>query len=126
MKIYEADIYSGTEFVLEIPTIKVKDGETKTLGGFDVEFFYVSGHSVSSVVYRIRDLLFTGDAIGAGRLGDSPNDYARSILKTTILERFSHFESNLLIFPGHGPPSTLEVEKKFNPAFAKDSYSPED
>jgi glyoxylase-like metal-dependent hydrolase (beta-lactamase superfamily II) len=65
----------------------------------------------------VEDALFSGDAIGAGRLGDSPNAYASAILKSTILEKIAPLPDSTLIFPGHGPPTTLEAERIINPAF---------
>lgn len=117
LRIYEATIYSGSAMVLDFPATQVHEGESLNLGGFQIDIFNVSGHSQDSIVYKIEDSLFTGDAIGAGRLGDSPNAYARAILKSTILEKIAPLPDNLLIFPGHGPPSTLEAERRFNPAF---------
>lgn len=123
IKIYEAEIYAGVTMIGEFPCTQVEDGEEMNLAGFDVSVFNVSGHSQYSMVYRVEDALFTGDALGAGRLGDSPNAYARAILKSTILEKISGLDEHLLIFPGHGPPSTLAAEKMFNPAFTENTQS---
>jgi hydroxyacylglutathione hydrolase len=118
LRIYDAAIYSGAATVLDFPGTQVHDGETLDLSGFKVDVFNVSGHSKDSIVYKIEDALFTGDAIGAGRMGDSPNAYASAILKSTIQEKIAPLPDSLLIFPGHGPPTTMEAERKFNPAFA--------
>ena len=123
LKIYEAEIYAGVAMIEDFPCIQVHDGEQHKLAGFDVSVLNVSGHSKDSMVYRVEDVLFTGDALGAGRLGDSPNAYARAILKSTILEKFSGLDDHLLVFPGHGPPSTLAAEKMFNPAFIENTQS---
>ncbi len=117
LRIYDATIYSGAATVLDFPGSQVHDGDILDLSGFKADVFNVSGHSKDSIVYKIEDVLFTGDAIGAGRLGDSPNAYASAILKSTIQEKIAPLPDSLLIFPGHGPPTTLEAERKFNPAF---------
>ncbi len=118
LKIYDATIYSGANTVLDYPCTQIHDDETMELGGFHVTAYNISGHSQDSFVYKVEDALFSGDALGAGRLGDSPNAYAKAILKSTILEKIAPLSDNLLVFPGHGPPSTLEAERKFNPAFS--------
>ncbi len=123
LKIYKAEIYSGLTMIGDFPCTQVHDGEQLKLAGFEVSVLNVSGHSKDSMVYRVEDVLFTGDALGAGRLGDSPNAYARAILKSTILEKFSGLDDHLLVFPGHGPPSTLAAEKIFNPAFTENTQS---
>jgi glyoxylase-like metal-dependent hydrolase (beta-lactamase superfamily II) len=123
LKIYEAEVYSGLTMIGDFPCTQVHDGEQLKLAGFEVSVLNVSGHSKDSMVYRVEDVLFTGDALGAGRLGDSPNADARAILKSTILEKFSGLDDHLLVFPGHGPPSTLAAEKMFNPAFIENTQS---
>jgi len=125
LKIYEATIHSGASSVLDFPCFQVYDGDTINLTGFDITVFNISGHSEDSIVYKLEDALFTGDAFGAGLVGDSPNPYTVAILKSTILKKIAPLDDNLLIFPGHGPPSTLEAERKFNPGFTKNT-DPED
>ncbi len=117
LKIYNAEIFSGTASVMDLWCKQVRDGDRFTLGEFHVTVYNVSGHSKESVVFRVEDLLFTGDALGAGKIGDSPNPYARAILASTIHDKIEPLDDHLLILPGHGPPSTLEAEKKYNPAF---------
>ena len=117
LKIYKADIYSGAAALMDRWCLQVHDNDTFTLGDFKITVFNISGHSSENVVYRIEDMLFTGDALGAGTVGDSPNSYAREILASTIQDKIAPLEDHLIILPGHGPPSTLEAERKFNPVF---------
>jgi glyoxylase-like metal-dependent hydrolase (beta-lactamase superfamily II) len=119
LKIYNADIFSGAECILEHFCRQVRDGDSFMLGDFRITVYNVSGHSKESVVFRVEDCLFTGDALGAGKIGDSPNSYARAILNSTIHEKIEPLDDHLLIFPGHGPPTTLEAERRFNPAFSE-------
>ncbi|MEW5815453.1 MAG: MBL fold metallo-hydrolase [Spirochaetota bacterium] len=119
LKVYNARLYGGLPRILDFESVKLKEGDEPTLAGFKIQVIEIPGHSSDSLVYRIGDMLFTGDALGAGRIGDTPNGYAHSILLSTIKEKLLPLEENLLIFPGHGPPSTLKVEKLFNPAFEK-------
>ena len=116
-RIYDFTLYGGAKDVLDYPCRQIGDGEKIDLSGIEVTAYNVSGHSKDSMVYKIGDMLFSGDAVGAGRLGDSPNNYAKAILKHTITEKIGPMDPVTHIFPGHGPPSTLRVEKQFNPAF---------
>ena len=124
-KIYKADIYCGIDSLYNFQCQLINDGDTVTAGGFDIEVFQVMGHIQESMVYRInKNLLFTGDAIGAGRIGDSPNEYAKRILQQTIHDKILPLDDDIFIFPGHGPPTTLEIEKMYNPSLTH-SDSPE-
>lgn len=116
-RIYSASIYCGLSSLYDFPCSLVKDGQTFTVADFNIEVHQVMGHIQESMVYRINNnLLFTGDAIGAGRIGDSPNEYAKKVLETTIHDKILPLENDIFIFPGHGPPTTLEIEKKYNPS----------
>lgn len=114
-KIYQAKIYCGKDTLYENACNLVKDREIIELSGFPVEVFQVMGHSQESMVYKIDNLLFTGDALGAGKVGDSPNEYARRILMQTLKAKILPIDDEIFIFPGHGPPTTTKIEKMFNP-----------
>ena len=115
-KIYDAEVLCGA---MEIPSVgkvrMVEDGETFDDPEFPISCMLISGHSREAMVYKSRDILFTGDALGAGRLGDSPNPYAKAILLAMVREKLFPFKDSLIIFPGHGPPTCLKIEKDFNP-----------
>jgi glyoxylase-like metal-dependent hydrolase (beta-lactamase superfamily II) len=117
MKIYNAAIYSGSRSLYQFECCTVEDYQTIETSTFTIKVFQVMGHTQESMVYLINDhLLFSGDALGAGRVGDSPNRYARNLLLKNLREKILPLEQEIFIFPGHGPPTTLEIEKQFNPA----------
>ena len=79
-----------------------------------MECIEVPGHSSDSLVYRIGDKFFTGDVLKAGGIGGTPNRYAQALLIHAIETRLLVYPEGK-VFPGHGPPSTLEAERRFNP-----------
>lgn len=76
------------------------------------------GHSPGGVSFywEEKDVVLSGDALfkgGVGRTdipGSDRNDLRRS-LKNVLLE----LPDSTRVYPGHGPPSTIENEKKTNP-----------
>lgn len=114
MHIYNTEIYAGAPNVLEYKTRVVRNGELINIGGFNIEVIAVPGHSTDSVLYRTKQFLFTGDVISAGMLGSTPSPYSAMREIATIQNTIFPMHGNYVIFPGHGPPSTLEVERKFN------------
>lgn len=115
-KIYEADIYSFNPYVLDFPTIPIKDGDTFTCASdIKVEVMEVPGHSPDSLVYHIGGMIFTGDVLAAGRVGTTKNSFSRAILLRSISEKLFPLPDSTIVLPGHGPPSTLKAEKMFNP-----------
>lgn len=84
-------------------------------GSIQIDVIETPGHTEGGVCYRIGDALFTGDTLFAGSIGrtDLPGgDYATLV---TSLRKLAAIDSLLTIYPGHGPGSTLEHEKKYNP-----------
>ena len=128
-KIYNAQIYCGVEKLYDFGCVFIRDGQTIDFHDTKIKIYQVMGHTKESMVFRIDTMLFTGDALGAGKVGDSPNPYARRVLMKMIDDKLLPLEEDLFIFPGHGPPSTLKLEKLYNPmiseliAFRRESES---
>jgi glyoxylase-like metal-dependent hydrolase (beta-lactamase superfamily II) len=60
-------------------------------------------------------MLFTGDALSAGGTGKTRDGYARGLLLETIRRKLLPLGDETLLFPGHGPPSKIGIEKLYNP-----------
>ena len=116
-KIYESKLYANADSILDFESTRIGGGQTLNLSGIEVEVLSVPGHSNDSLVYKIGHFLFTGDVISAGRVGTTGTAYARELLIEELNEKLGKLKDNHLIFPGHGPPTTLEVERISNPAF---------
>jgi glyoxylase-like metal-dependent hydrolase (beta-lactamase superfamily II) len=84
------------------------------LAGFSVEVLETPGHSNDSVCYRHGRMLFSGDTLSAGKVGETSNPFERARLLASVRNRLLTLEDGAFLFPGHGPPSTLELEKRFN------------
>ena len=114
-KIYDADIYAYPPYVKELPAISVRDGDRFSVNDIDTEVIEVPGHSSDSLVFHVGGMVFTGDVLAAGRVGNTESSFSRALLLRSIREKLYSLPDSTLIFPGHGPPSTLKAEKMFNP-----------
>ena len=115
LKIYDADIYSKSKEIDGIKTVKVSGSMKFTISGFNVTVINAPGISPDSILYRIDNMLFTGDVLGAGRISKKLKNSRDSELHSYFAQQLLRMDDNTLIFPGHGPPSTMKVEKLFNP-----------
>lgn len=113
-KIYDTEIYSINPVIREFKTNTVQDGETISIGSFKVETISVPGHSADSAVFKIERLLFTGDALSAGLVGRTANIYAEANQMAALQSKILSLQGDYTILPGHGPPSTLGAERRFN------------
>jgi hydroxyacylglutathione hydrolase len=116
-RIYDFDIYANTESILGFPCKYVHGGEKFELSDITVKAIDVSGHSSDSLVFNIDHMLFTGDALGGGRVGATRSAFAKALLTKSIREKILTLDGDFLILPGHGAPSTVEAERSLNPVF---------
>jgi glyoxylase-like metal-dependent hydrolase (beta-lactamase superfamily II) len=117
LKIYEAEVFAGTSQVLGLSCRVVKDEERLAIAGFSVDAFSVPGHSSDSMIYKIDKLLFTGDTLHAGVPGRTLSPFNTRLLIERLQTKILPLEDDLVVLPGHGPPSTLGVERRYNLAF---------
>lgn len=113
-RIYQMKVIAINRVVQDIRTSRVKDGDIFSIGPFDIEVISVPGHSADSVVYRIGSMLFTGDALTSGLVGATDSAYGKKTLVNALRSRLFSLPGDYTVFPGHGPPSTLEAERRYN------------
>lgn len=113
-RIYDVDIYGVNHIILDHKTNIVKDGDVLNLGPFRVEVISVPGHSSDSAVYSIEHFLFTGDVLSAGLVGSTASSYGAAVQMTALRSKILSIQGNIVVLPGHGPPSCLEAERYFN------------
>jgi glyoxylase-like metal-dependent hydrolase (beta-lactamase superfamily II) len=114
LRIYNVEVFAVNHSILDNKTTVVKDGDKLFIGGFTVEVISIPGHSSDSVVYRVGDMLFTGDVLTAGLVGSTASAYGAATQMNNLRSRLLSLPGDYLVLPGHGPPSTLEAERRFN------------
>lgn len=91
------------------------DGDEISIGTMRFTVLHTPGHSPGSVCLRSENILFSGDTLflaSCGRTdfpGSSPSNMRKS------LNRLAAIKENLTVYPGHGPSTTLDYERKYNP-----------
>jgi len=113
-RIYNAEVLAVNQSIMDHKTVMVKDGDRVIIGGFSIEVISIPGHSSDSVVYKIGNLLFTGDVLTAGLVGSTASAYGAATQMNKLRSRLISLPGDYVVLPGHGPPSTLEAERRFN------------
>ena len=92
-----------------------KEGDVLNLAGVKLRVIHTPGHTPGSVCLVAEDAIFSGDTLFEGSCGrtDLPGGDWATILKS--LKRLAQMEGAFRVYPGHGPSTTLEDEKKWNP-----------
>ena len=98
----------------------VDDGDTRQLAGFSLKVFAIPGHSAGHVVYLIENneqpIVFVGDVIFSGSIGrhDFPDGNFKA-LRDGIHQKLFTLSDDTVLLPGHGPATTVGIEKRTNP-----------
>ena len=113
---------------LESKTTLVRDGEELPFGeDVRIRMLHTPGHTDGSSSYLFRSTVFTGDTLFAGSVGGAYGDastYA-DILNSVRSKLFTLPESTV-VMPGHGPPTTIALEKAHNPFFPHEEHDEHD
>jgi glyoxylase-like metal-dependent hydrolase (beta-lactamase superfamily II) len=96
----------------------ISDGEEIALGELRIKVLHTPGHSPGSITFHVEDKLFVGDLIFAGSIGrtDLPKGDFQTLIRSVETKIFTLPEETI-IYPGHGPETTVGQEKATNPFF---------
>lgn len=101
---------------------EMEHGQTATYGGISITALDASGHVSPARAYFSQDLsqpvCILGDCLFAGSMGgtSSPQNYQLAL--KTIRKSILPLPDNTILGPGHGPLTSLAMEKLHNPFLA--------
>jgi glyoxylase-like metal-dependent hydrolase (beta-lactamase superfamily II) len=92
------------------------EGDTLVLGRSEFRVLHTPGHTRGGITLVGCGYAFTGDTLFAGGVGrtDLPGGSMEDEI-ASIREKLFTLEEQTVVFPGHGPKTTIGVEKKTNP-----------
>jgi hydroxyacylglutathione hydrolase len=98
------------------PDVLLEGGETLELAGIEFGTMPVPGHSPGHVAYAADGALFSGDVLFAGSVGrtDLPGSSWETLL-ASIRSLIDTLAPETVVYPGHGPATTLGRELATNP-----------
>ncbi len=99
--------------VLEYPHLEEKQYQ---IGPFSFEVIFTKGHSKDSVTYYFKEYncMFVGDFIFQNSIGRMDLEGGNEEEMIQSIERIKTYPSNTILYPGHGPSTTLQEEKEHN------------
>ncbi len=100
----------------DIPEILFfEEGDRLDFAGLDISVTETPGHTRGSVCFVIEDALFAGDTLFSGSIGRTDLAGGDISKMQASLARLKAMEGNYTVYPGHGPKTTLDREKRVNP-----------
>jgi hydroxyacylglutathione hydrolase len=117
LPLYREAATAAAAWGYSIPQPPLPSGELRegSLGLFELEVIHLPGHSPGHVAFYRQGVLISGDLLfrdGIGRY-DLPGGSWEE-LKTSLL-RVLQLPGETLVYPGHGPETTLARERAHNP-----------
>jgi hydroxyacylglutathione hydrolase len=101
------------------PPARLRDlaaGQVFRAGAAELRVAWTPGHSPGSVVFVGDGFALTGDLIFSGSVGrtDLPGGDTRALLDSIAREILT-LPGDTVLYPGHGPATTVDQERRDNP-----------
>ncbi|HHX18466.1 MAG TPA: MBL fold metallo-hydrolase [Clostridium sp.] len=93
----------------------LKDGDEISAGGINFEIIHTPGHSSGCICIKAENRLFTGDTLfkmarGRTDLGDGDEEE----ILFSIRNKLMTLDEKTIVYPGHGPATTIGAEKAYH------------
>lgn len=108
----------GENFRSVKPDKLLQNGDTIESGTISLTVIHTPGHSPGSICLLTSEYIFTGDLLFAGSIGryDFPGSSYTSLINS--LKKVMMLSDDTIVFPGHGPSTTIGEERIYNPFVA--------
>ena len=102
---------------VDLITGQVEGNDRLKVGNIELRVAETKGHTPGGISYVGQGFAFVGDALFAGSLGGTRKKENFDVQKSAVERNiFSLIESSV-VFPGHGPATTVGEERKYNPFY---------
>ncbi len=90
--------------------------DTLPFGQFALEVLITPGHTPGGLSFKVGNHVFTGDTLLAGKIGrvDLPGSSPQQML-LSLHGQLLTLPDNTVVYPGHGPNTTIGAERIGNP-----------
>lgn len=118
--LYDNAAHQGAMFGLRIepppePDHSLRDGDTLHVGALTFDVWHVPGHSPGHVCFHGHGVAFVGDCLFAGSIGRTDLPLSSPAALVRSLERLLTLPDETVVYPGHGPSTTIGQERETNP-----------
>jgi hydroxyacylglutathione hydrolase len=97
------------------PDIDLAEGHQVSVGSLRFDVLHMPGHAPGLCIFVGEGVIFSGDLLFKGSVGRTDLPYSDHEAMHASLERLFRLDPNLVVWPGHGPETTLGRELETNP-----------
>lgn len=118
-----AKVYSHESLVAGVKAAPLKQGDTLKVGALEGRIVETPGHTedgISLILDEADDhpgMVFSGDALFSGSVGGTSSSESYDSQLAHIRKNLFGLPGHYEVHVGHGPSSTIGVEREFNPFF---------
>ena len=101
----------------------LKEGDTFKFADKTIRVIETPGHTPGGVCFLVDKSLFTGDTLFNGTIGRT--DFVGGSFETlvsSVRRKLATLPEDIKVYPGHGPSTTIGLEKRQNPYILGDNY----
>jgi hydroxyacylglutathione hydrolase len=105
-------------FIVEEPppaSHELAEGDRITVGSQTLSVMHVPGHAPGHVAFYNDEVVFGGDCLFAGSIGNTAIEYGDRETLDASVARIIALGDERILYPGHGPATTLGRERMTNP-----------
>ena len=97
------------------PERELAEGDVLTLGSICFEVMHVPGHAPGHVAFVTDGLMLGGDLLFAGSIGRTDLPFSDPDRMVESLDRVAGLPEDTVVYPGHGPATSIGQERATNP-----------
>jgi len=109
---------AGVSLAVAPADVLIDDGDIIDQAGIELKVIHTPGHTPGGICLYSENnhAAFVGDTLFAGSVGrtDFPGSSTRQLIQS-ITEKLLSLPNETVIYPGHGPATTIAYEKRHNP-----------
>jgi hydroxyacylglutathione hydrolase len=111
----QADLYGIPYEEPPAPDAEFAEGATLTLGSLALTVMHAPGHAPGHVVLHGHGHALVGDCLFAGSIGRTDLPFSNPAHLEQSLARIVALPPETVVYPGHGPTTTIGEERIANP-----------
>jgi glyoxylase-like metal-dependent hydrolase (beta-lactamase superfamily II) len=117
VKQFGVKVHSNSDSVAGIESTHYRHGDAIKIGKLDGRIVETPGHTPDGISLILHGMVFAGDALFNGSVGGTgtQSDYDRQI--QAIRDHIFSLPEETEVHVGHGPSTTVGLEKRYNPFF---------